>query len=271
MCKEPRVVSRRLATANCVVLLEMQVQATLKRNTSYLPARCNACPSNSAACADVLALESNPHVIVTTSVPYAIDATADFFAGLVLEGYVGIYLPVFFNACRTMSIATLWCLKPLWNDVFLPLMVLLVHTALVLVLVLADLDLAYIWLQHFANAQAVLLAHKQATHQNTHTGRAAVMARPRRRRRPGGHTTAAGDGVPPFLQIPPHIHILLARSPAPYSPFRRRAHSPTAFSGPMARPPPSPPRPPPSHMHAGWMVSATKTPTSSAPSQDSPF
>jgi hypothetical protein len=77
--------------------------------------------------------------------------------------------------------------------------------------------------------------------------------------------SAAGDGVPPSLQIPPHTHILLARSPAPYSPFRRRAHSPTAFSGPMARPPPSPPRPPPSHMHAGWMVSATKTPTSSAP------
>jgi hypothetical protein len=37
------------------------------------------------------------------------------------------------------------------------------------------------------------------------------------------------------------------------------------------RPPLSPPRPPPSHMHAGWMVSATKTPTSSATSQDSPF
>ncbi len=39
------------------------------------------------------------------------------------------------------------------------------------------------------------------------------------RRRP-----AAEDGVPPFLQIPPLSHILcdilLARSPAPYSPFR---------------------------------------------------
>ena len=54
------------------------------------------------------------------------------------------------------------------------------------------------------------------------------------RRRP-----AAEDGVPPSLQIPPQSHILLARSPAPYSPFRRRAHSPTAFSGPMARPPPA--------------------------------
>ena len=82
---------------------------------------------------------------------------------------------------------------------------------------------------------------------------------------------AAGDGVPPSLQIPTHTHILLARSPAPYSPFRRRLHSPTAFSSPMAHPPPSPPRPPPSHIHAGWMVSATRTPTSSAPSQDSLF
>jgi hypothetical protein len=27
-------------------------------------------------------------------------------------------------------------------------------------------------------------------------------------------------------------------------------------------------RPPPSHIHARWMVSATRTPTSSAPSQD---
>ncbi len=30
----------------------------------------------------------------------------------------------------------------------------------------------------------------------------------------------------------------------------------------------SPPRPPPSHIHAGWMVSATRMPTCSAPSQD---
>ena len=30
----------------------------------------------------------------------------------------------------------------------------------------------------------------------------------------------------------------------------------------MTRPPPSPPRPLPSHMHTGWMVSAAKTPTS---------
>ena len=48
--------------------------------------------------------------------------------------------------------------------------------------------------------------------------------------------SAAGDGVPPSLQIPPHTRILLARSPAPYSPFCQGAHPPTAFSGPMARP-----------------------------------
>jgi len=53
-----------------------------------------------------------------------------------------------------------------------------------------------------------------------------------KRRRP-----AAEDGVPPSLQITFLTHILLARSPAPYSPFPlRRALSPTAFSGTMARP-----------------------------------
>ena len=54
-----------------------------------------------------------------------------------------------------------------------------------------------------------------------------------------GRRPAAEDGVPPFLQIPPHTYcyvsketyysvkrdLLLARSPAPYSPFRWRAHS----------------------------------------------
>ena len=56
------------------------------------------------------------------------------------------------------------------------------------------------------------------------------------RRRP-----AAEDSVPPSLQILHHTHILTARTPAPYSPTTpRRAQSPTAFSGPIARPPPSP-------------------------------
>jgi hypothetical protein len=46
--------------------------------------------------------------------------------------------------------------------------------------------------------------------------------------------------VPTYLQILPHTHILLARSPASYSPCRGRTHSPTTFSGPMAHrlPPP---------------------------------
>jgi hypothetical protein len=82
--------------------------------------------------------------------------------------------------------------------------------------------------------------------------------------------SAAGDCVPPSLQIQPDTHILVDCLPAPYSPFCRRVHSPIAFSGPMSGPPPSPPRPLPSHMHTGWMVSATKTQTSSAPSQDCP-
>ena len=55
----------------------------------------------------------------------------------------------------------------------------------------------------------------------------------------GGVVLAAHDGSRqrgtafplPYRYQPSHTHILLARSPAPYSPFRRRAHSPTAFSG----------------------------------------
>ena len=67
-----------------------------------------------------------------------------------------------------------------------------------------------------------------------------------------------------------HTYCSLARLP-PTHPFVGAPILQHTFSGPMARPPPSPPRPLPSHMHAGWMVSATKTPTSSAPSQDPPF
>jgi hypothetical protein len=73
------------------------------------------------------------------------------------------------------------------------------------------------------------------------------------RRRP-----AAEDSVPPSLQILPHTHILTARSPAPYSAATpRRAHSPTAFSGPIARPPPSPAHAPCSHPQTGPPDSAT--------------
>ena len=69
-----------------------------------------------------------------------------------------------------------------------------------------------------------VLHHDDVTLQNTHwrplwrgAGGGGVLAGTRR-------PSAAGDGVPPSLQIPPHTHILLARSPALYSPFRRRPH-----------------------------------------------
>jgi hypothetical protein len=73
------------------------------------------------------------------------------------------------------------------------------------------------------------------------------------RRRP-----AAEDGVPPSLQIPLHTHILTARSPASYSPTTPRCpHSPTALSGPITRPPPSPAHAPCSHPPTGPPDSAT--------------
>ena len=75
-----------------------------------------------------------------------------------------------------------------------------------------------------------------ATPLNLYSRLKSVMARRRRRRPPGGQTTAAGSGgrrVPPSLQIPPHTHILLARSPAPYSPSRRKLAS---YQGKQAHP-----------------------------------
>jgi hypothetical protein len=98
----------------------------------------------------------------------------------------------------------------------------------------------------------------------------AVMARRRRRRRPGGHAAAVGSGgrrAPISADTASHTHT--ARSLA--CPLLTLSLARPFSNGPMARPPPSPPRPPPSHMHAGWMVSATKKQTSSTPSQDRPF
>jgi hypothetical protein len=79
---------------------------------------------------------------------------------------------------------------------------------------------------------------------------------------------AAADGLPPSLQIPPPTFILPVRLPAPYSPTTpRRAHSPTAFSGPMVRTspsrlrvlamPPSPAHAPRSHPPTGSPDSTT--------------
>jgi hypothetical protein len=170
MCKEPRVVARRLATANCAVLLAMQVQAALERNAPQLPARCAGASAGASAgtagtARRVVSVEPSWQVISTFFVLYVLDFTADFCAGLVLQahnaqpgaqqaprGRASISWPVCFSACRAASVCVLWCLKPLWSDVWLPPAVLLAHTAVALVL--AGLDLADVWLQHFANARA---------------------------------------------------------------------------------------------------------------------
>ena len=94
-------------------------------------------------------------------------------------------------------------------------------------------------------------------------GSQAVMARRRRRRPPGGQTTAAGSGGrrAPF-STDTATHTRTARSLAcPYSPFRRRAHSRTAFSGPKARPLP-PPRVllPHTYTQDGWFLQPKRRP-----------
>lgn len=155
MCKEPRVVARRLATANCAVLLALQVQGALARNAPRLPKRC------AAARAEAPANDSNTPVLVAFFVLYVLDAVADFSASRVLEEAVehaqeprraALSWPGLFTACRVGAIAALWCLLSLYDDVFLPPAVLLAHTAVALVL--ASLDLGDVWLQHFANARA---------------------------------------------------------------------------------------------------------------------
>jgi hypothetical protein len=158
MCKEPRVVARRLATANCAVLLALEVQNALARNAPRLPTRCR-----SPAAAEAPASDTNTPVLVTFFVLYVLDAVADFSASRVFEEAAppaepgeprraALSWPGLFTACRVAAIAALWCLQPLWDDVFLPPAVLLAHTAVALVL--ASLDLGDVWLQHFANARA---------------------------------------------------------------------------------------------------------------------
>jgi len=158
MCKEPRVVARRLATANCAVLLALEVQNALARNAPRLPTRCR---SPAAARAEAPASDTNTPVLVTFFVLYVLDAVADFSASRVFEEAAehaeqprcaALSWPGLFTACRVGAIAALWCLQPLWDDVFLPPAVLLAHTAVALVL--ASLDLGDVWLQHFANARA---------------------------------------------------------------------------------------------------------------------
>ena len=159
MCKEPRVVARRLATANCAVLLALQVQNALARNAPRLPTRCR---SPAAARAEAPASDTNTPVLVTFFVLYVLDAVADFSASRVFEEAAppaepgeprraALSWPGLFTACRVGAIAALWCLLSLYDD-FLPPAVLLAHTAVALVL--ASLDLGDVWLQHFANARA---------------------------------------------------------------------------------------------------------------------
>ncbi len=155
MCKEQRVAPRRLATANCALLIAMQVQTALQLSSKYLPARC--APSHSAgqrAPADLLAVGSTPHIVVSIPFLYALDAVADFCAGLVLEGRAGLYLPVFFTLCRAAAVSLVWILQPLLNDtkVHPPTAVLTAHTALAALL--AAFDLADVWLKLVANKRA---------------------------------------------------------------------------------------------------------------------
>lgn len=171
MCKEQRVAPRRLATANCALLIAMQVQTALQLSSKYLPARCasgSAGGASQRAPADLLAVGSTPHVIVSIQFFYALDAVADFCASLVLEGRAGLYLPVFFTVCRAAAVALVWILQPLFSDsgVFPPPAVLLAHSALAAVL--AAFDLADVWLKHVANSRANSRARDQQRLETLH-------------------------------------------------------------------------------------------------------
>jgi hypothetical protein len=145
MCKERRVVPRRVATANFAVLLALQVHSVLEGNMKRLPGRCGAGLEASADGGKVSLV--NTHVLVLFFIFYALDASADLAAGLVLGGRAGQRLPLFFTLCRTAQLAAPWVLQTLWDGGELPWQVLLGHSALALLL--AALDVADIWLGHF--------------------------------------------------------------------------------------------------------------------------
>jgi len=173
MCKEQRVAPRRLATANCALLIAMQVQTALQLSSKYLPARC-APGASARAPADLLAVGSTPHVVVTLLFFYALDAVADFCAGLVADGRAGLYLPVFFTSCRAAAVSLVWILQPLLNDskVYPPPAVLTAHTALAAVL--AAFDLADVWLKHVANSRARAQQRLETLHALEHDRRVEV-------------------------------------------------------------------------------------------------
>lgn len=143
LCKEPRVVPRRVATVNCALLLAMQVQKTLENNASRLPTRCSHTAVSS------IPPDTSPHVIILLMILCALDATADLFSYVVLNGSSSFHLPVLFSACRVASLAAPWSLHPLLDDGVVPYMLLLAHSALALLL--AVLDIGDVWLAHFAN------------------------------------------------------------------------------------------------------------------------
>jgi len=212
MCKEPRVVARRLVTANCAALLALQVQNALQRNAPRLPARCFA--AGAAAPAN----DSSTPVLVTFFVLYVLDAVADFGAGRVLEQASAAAReaaddakdgvdpletrravpsgswPTLFTACRLASLFAPWTIWAIFQDDFLPSAVLFAHTAVALVL--ASLDLGDVWLAHFAAVRArrkhlALLEQQDALEQRVQVNRVVGMPKTM------GSVAAADLRVPP--------------------------------------------------------------------------
>jgi len=214
MCKEPRVVARRIATANCAMLLALQVQNALQRNAPRLPARCltagAAAPAN----------DSSTPVLVTFFVLYVLDAVAELGAGSVLgqasdarreaarnakDGVDPLEdppaiptaaWPALFTSCRVAALVAPWSIWAIFQDDFLPSAVLLAHSAVALVL--ASLDLGDVWLEHFATVRArrkhleqLLLLQQGQTEQRVDVARVVGMPRTM------GSVAAADLRVPP--------------------------------------------------------------------------
>ena len=160
MCKEKRVSPRRVTTAHCAVLIALQVHSTLERNATQLPGSCKTSAEQNKLSA-AHASEPMLHVLILFFVLYALDATADFAASLVIAGRAAGRLPLFFSLCRAAALAAPWALCMLWDEEMLPFQILLAHTALALLL--AAFDIADVWLNHFIvlETQASAAAHDE--------------------------------------------------------------------------------------------------------------
>ena len=238
MCKEPRVVARRLATANCAMLLALQVQNALQRNAPRLPARCIT------ASAAAPANDSSTPVLVTFFVLYVLDAVADLGAGSVLEqasdaereaarnAKDGVDLleeppaiptaawPALFTSCRVAALVAPWSIWGIFQDDFLPSAVLLAHSAVALVL--ASLDLGDVWLEHFATVRArrkhleqLLLQQQDGPEQRVEIARV------------GGRPRSLGPVAAADLRVPPNRS---TRAAFELEPARRRRFV-LAFNG----------------------------------------